>query len=209
MTYRYQIIVGGKPSGESFSSAAEVQAALTRLLHDGRTSTEASRILVGRLTSETSGAVAGRGVFPATAFLPNAPNPDPDEQYWHRRVRDLLNTRLQERRSFFLWLNVERGTGSTELSDSEFLRAVETWLAQLRTLREASGTSGSLTHLDSLERHSNPTERGGKWSWQGTELEWIDPGLHVMLTAIPRRKDAQGETVEIVGNPEPAFAFYD
>jgi hypothetical protein len=203
MTFRYQLIVGGEQLGESLSSSDEVRSALQRYFKQHPEHARSGRVLVGRMMAAQPEAPAhGRGVYRARAFLENAPNPDPDEEFWHGRLRDILNSQLRQR-DFFLWLHAS-GSGQSQLDEPGFLRAVEHGLSAIGPLvhREPA------VDVDSLERFVERRDRG-EWSWQGKEFEWADGGLHVRLTAIPRRREVANEPAhEVVGNPEPAFAYY-
>jgi hypothetical protein len=194
MTYRYQLIVNGRPWGDPLASSEEVRAALHRYFAD-HPQDRPERVLVGRLRHDPK--VHGQGVYGARAFLENAPNPDPDEAFWHALVRDLLNARLADRR-FFLWLHVERGNGDSELDDAIFLDAVSAWLTQLEPSEPA----------DLPEPLGQNTPNGGAYWRQDKEFLWDAGGLIVHLTAIPRRTEVRGKPArEVVGNPEPAFAY--
>lgn len=203
MTYRYQILVAGEPWGEPLASSDQVRAALSRYAakQPGK-----GKLLIGRLMSLGGDLPPERAeVYPAEAFQPNAPNPDPDEQFWHRRVTALLNARLQLRR-FFLWLHIERGSGDTRLDETAFLRAVERWLVVLDRLMYGSELGEG---IDNLERaHFRLPD--GEWSWQGKEFAWSQAGLDLELSAIQRREEVLDQPAQqVVGNPEPAFAYWE
>jgi hypothetical protein len=195
MTYRYRLIVSGRPWGKPFASSHEVRAALQQYFAD-HPQDRPGRVLVERFRPDTDD--QRQGVYPARAFLENAPNPDPDEAFWHGLVRDLLNLRLANRR-FFLWLHVERGNGDSELADDFFLKAVYTWLSHVAPSEQA----------DLPEPLGQNTPNGGAYWVQGKEFWWDAGGLAVHLTAIPRRAEVRDEPAgEVVGNPLPAFAYY-
>src|SRR3954453_5818124 len=119
MTFSYQVIVGGEQWGESLTSSEEVRSALQRYFKEHPEDAQSGRVLVGRMMSGQPEAPAhGRGVYGARAFLENAPNPDPDEEFWHGRIRDILNSELAQR-TFFLWLHAS-GSGQSQLDESGF-----------------------------------------------------------------------------------------
>jgi len=202
MTYRYQLIVEGKPWGEPLVSSDHVRSALNDYFAK-YSEARPEQLLVGRLRQGEEG-VVGRGVFGARAFLENAPNADPDEVFWHERVRDLLNSDLVNRH-FFLWLHVERGSGDSTLNEAFLLEATSIWLSWLESLLYAPGAQPE--NVDNPEATQATTPDGGRYQWQGKEFEWYAQDLLIQLTAIPRRSDEPAK--ELVGNPEPAFAYYE
>jgi hypothetical protein len=189
MTYRYVLIVGGQQEGEAVASAAEVYSAVQRYLAEHRHRPPAGRLMVGRLVNERDEAVHGRGVFAAEAFEPGAPNASLDQVYWHQRIRDLINARLNTR-THFLWLDIKSGDGDSTIDEDAFLSAVSAWVSQLD---EPSAEDRTHTGKDG-------------WGWMGNEFQWNRETLVLKLTAL--RSRTGGPLTEIVGNPEPAFAFY-
>jgi hypothetical protein len=188
MTYRYVLIIGGRQEGGPLASAPEVHAAVERYLAVHRDSPPEGRIMVGRLVQEGEEALHGRGVFPAESFAPGAHNPNLDELYWHGRIRDLLNGRL-EHRAHFLLLHVRSGDGNSELDDEDLLGVVSEWISQL------------------TERQDQAYATGNGWSWTGYEFRWRRGALDLEISAMPRSA-GKGPLNEVVGNPEPAFAFF-
>jgi hypothetical protein len=205
VTYLYQLLISGEPWGKPLTSSREVQTAVQRYIAEHREGKGTTPILVGRfLTGEVEAPDQRSEVYQPAAFMPNARNPDPDEQFWHRRIRDLLNSGL-EHRQFFLWLNVEGGTGETSFNESAFLDAVEAWLTRLHRLVYQQGLEDIVESLEG-ERFHLPD---GEWSWQGKKFHWSQGGLELDLSAIPRRTEVRDQPADqVVGNPEPAFAYY-
>src|SRR5687767_7153792 len=101
MTYKYVLILGGEElPTQPLVSVADVE----RALREPAAARDADRVMVGRLErDDESRRSAGRGVWRASAFLAFPQGGDPDTLYWHRRVRDVLNSGLRQR-NFFLWI---------------------------------------------------------------------------------------------------------
>src|SRR4051794_20210823 len=125
MTYSYVLLVGGEQWGEPLPSAAEGRAARARYTKENPDDREARGVLVGRMVRDER--QQGRGLFNASIFREGAASPDPDIQFWHHELRDLLNEGVRPR-SFFLWLSVEQGNGLSSLDKQGFVASVKTWL---------------------------------------------------------------------------------
>jgi hypothetical protein len=105
----------------------------------------------------------------------------PQELEWHERVRDALNSKI-ENPNFFVWIDVTAEPGAV-LDEEELRGDVEEWLGGL----DADGV---------IEVRSSPVH------------EYSTGGLSVVLRALPKKPEARGRSTLIVGNPVPAFAYW-
>jgi len=105
----------------------------------------------------------------------------PQEFQWHERVRRALDFKI-ENPDFFVWIVVEANPGAG-LDEQALRRNVEDWLGKLDADRVFQ-------------------ERGEP------EHTWEAGGLVVRFTAIPKKPEARGTGVPIVGNPVSRAAYW-
>lgn len=103
------------------------------------------------------------------------------ELQWHERVRRALDFRI-DNPGFFLWIVVEAKPGAG-LDEQALRRDVEDWLGEL--------------DADQVFQ-----ERGEP------EHTWEEGGLVVRFTAVPKKPEARGTRVPIVGNPVSRAAYW-
>jgi hypothetical protein len=113
------------------------------------------------------------------------------EGEWHRRVRDLLNGQVPDP-NFFVWLNVRPGSERERFpnQDTDF---------QAAATEIASATREWLSSLDP----DDVIEAGAPPS-----TEFDAAGVVVSLRAIPKKRGHRAFSGVLVGNPEPAIAYW-
>jgi hypothetical protein len=100
---------------------------------------------------------------------------------WHERVRRALDFKI-DNPDFFVWIVLEASPGAS-LDEHALRQDVEDW-------------------LDRLDADQVFQERGEP------EHTWEAGGLLVRFTAIPKRPEARGTGVPIVGNPVSPAAYW-
>jgi hypothetical protein len=105
----------------------------------------------------------------------------PQELEWHERVRRALDFQL-DNPDFFLWIVVEADPGAS-LDEHALRQDVERWLGKLEA--------------DQVFRQRDEPEHA-----------WEAGGLLVRFTAIPKKPEARGTGVPIVGNPVSPAAYW-
>jgi hypothetical protein len=113
------------------------------------------------------------------------------EGEWHRRVRDVLNAQVPDA-NFFVWLTVSPSGGRDRFpnQDTDF---------QSEANEVASATREWLGSLD-------PDEVIRAETTPSTELEAA--GVALSLRAVPKKRGHRSFSGVLVGNPEPAIAFW-
>jgi hypothetical protein len=107
--------------------------------------------------------------------------PAPQDVDWHERVRGALDFKI-DNPDFFLWIVVEAEPGAS-LDEHTLREDLERWLGQL--------------DADEVFRKRDEPEH-----------TWHAAGLTVRFTAIPKKPEARGLGVPIVGNPIPPAAYW-